>query len=120
MIRSALWSTLLLAVLAMPAAAECVYPTPPAVIPAGDSATYEEMIRARDLVLEFDEDIRTYTVCLQLDVRPILQDPSVSEARKEQLLVTIAELNDAAVDHAEYVVSSFNEQLRIFRERNAN
>jgi hypothetical protein len=122
MIRSLSRSILLLAalVLATPVAAECLYPTPPSVIPAGDSATYEEMLRARDLVHEFDEDIRTYTVCLQLDVRSILEDPSVSDARKEQLLVTIAELNDAAVDHAEYIVASFNEQLRIFRERNAN
>ncbi len=122
MIRSASQAILLLAMLSVAgtASAECIYPTPPAVIPAGDSATYEEMLRARDLVLEFDEDIRTYTVCLQLDARAILEDPAVSEERKAQVRATLAELNDAAVGHAEFIVGSFNEQLRIFRERNAN
>lgn len=111
---------LALAFTAAPAAASCMYPLAPAFIPAGETATYEEMVEAHQMVKEFDEDVRTYTRCLELDARTILEDPTVSEARKQELRNTLADLNDAAVEHAELVVAAFNIQLRIFRERNAN
>lgn len=99
------------------ASANCIYPQIPATIPDGATATYEEMVAAHQAVKDFDADIRTYNTCMELDVRRRIEDGSLDEASRAALLSQLAERNDAAVDHAEFVVGQFNEQLRKYRER---
>ena len=105
--------------LAAPAYAECVFPEPPATIPDGATATYEEMVEAHKLVRTFDEDVRTFTTCFELEIKALLADPSVDEPTKNDLRELIVLRNNTAIEEVEFVVGSFNEQLRIFRERDA-
>lgn len=97
--------------------AECVYPHVPTAIPDGATASYEDMVAAHQAVKDFDADIRTYNTCMELDVKRRLEDGNLDEASRAILANQLAERNDAAVDHAEFVVSQFNEQLRIYRAR---
>lgn len=106
--------------LAAPAAADCFYPAAPTTLPDGATASHEQMVEAHRLVREFDADIRAYTVCVELDARRLLDDPAVAEEQKTRIRTAHAELNNRAMDHVERVVTAFNEQLRLYRERNAN
>ncbi len=99
------------------ASANCIYPQVPTTVPDGATASYEDMVAAHQAIKAFDADIRTYNTCLELDVKRRLEDGNLDEAAKKTLINQLAERNDAAVDHAEFVVSQFNEQLRIYRER---
>jgi predicted outer membrane protein len=100
------------------AEASCIYPNPPASIPDGTVATYDQMVAAHAAVREFDEDVRTFNVCFELEVKTLLEDPSVDDETKDDLRRLLVARIDAAVDEAEFVVEQFNEQLRIFRARN--
>jgi hypothetical protein len=99
------------------ARASCIYPQAPTTVPDGETATYEEMVEAHRIIVEFDTDIRHFTVCLEMEAERLMADPEMSVEQKEGLQLQLAQLNDAAVDHAEFVAEHFNEQLRIFRER---
>ena len=99
------------------ASADCVYPQVPTAIPDGATASYDDMVAAHQAVKDFDADIRTYNTCMELDVKRRLEDGNLDEGSKAILVNQLAERNDAAVDHAEFVVSQFNEQLRIYRAR---
>lgn len=99
------------------ASADCIYPQVPTTIPDGATATYEDMVAAHQAVKDFDADIRTYNTCMELDVKRRLETGNLDEASRAILVHQLAERNDAAVDHAEFVVAQFNEQLRIYRAR---
>jgi hypothetical protein len=120
MYRYPMLATALLALLwAASAEAGCVYPEPPDWIPDGATASYDEMVEAHAPVREFDEDVRTFSVCLELEVKTLLEDPSIDDATKDDLRQLLVARIDAAVDEAEFVVDQFNQQLRIFRERDS-
>lgn len=99
------------------ASGECIYPEPPEMLPDGNTASYDEMVAAHGTVRAFDEDVRSFTVCLELEIKELLEDPTVDDETKEDLRVLLVRRVDAAVDEAEFVVGQFNEQLRIFRAR---
>jgi hypothetical protein len=101
------------------AKADCPYPEAPSTMPDGATATTEQMIDARNVVLAFDADVRAFTVCLELEARVRLEDPALSESARRNVAEQLVMRNDAAIDHAESVVARFNEQLRIYRERMA-
>jgi hypothetical protein len=114
-------SVLFVALLAMlttaSARAACIYPEAPTSVPNGATATYEEMANAHHVIVEFDTDIRHFTICLEMEAERLLKDPDLAEEVKRDLQQQLASINDIAVEHAEFVAGQFNEQLRIFRER---
>ena len=114
-----LFTTILALLCAAATYAECTPPEPPDSLPDGTTATYEEMVEAHGAVRTFDADIRTFIVCLELEIKTLLEDPSVDDATKDDLRTLLVGRTDAAVDEAEFVVAQFNEQLRLFRERDA-
>lgn len=118
MYRCLMFSMATLALLgAASAQAECIYPEPPEMIPDGATANYDEMVTAHGAVKAFDEDVRSFTVCLELEIKELLEDPTVDEETKNDLRELLVRRVDAAVDEAEFVANQFNQQLRIFRER---
>jgi hypothetical protein len=101
------------------AEASCVYPEPPASIPDGATAEYDQMLEAHRLVRAFDEDVRTFIICLELEVKTLLEDPTIDDDTKAGLRELLTLRIDAAIDEVEFVVDQFNQQLRLFRERDA-
>ncbi len=109
--------TLLAALGATTAMAACIYPRPPENIPDGATATYEQMVEAQKAIKQFDADISAYNACLDLELQSLVANPEIDEGRKQELRVMQAKKNNAAVDDVQAVVDRFNEQLRVFRER---
>jgi hypothetical protein len=99
------------------AEARCIPPEPPYALPDGATASHEAMVEAHAEVREFDADVRSFTVCLELEVKTLLEDPEVDAATKQDLRELLVQRIDAAIDEAEFVVEQFNEQLRLYRER---
>ena len=108
--------TLLAGLAAVQAQAACIYPRAPENIPDGSTATLEQMIEAQKAVKQFDADISAYNACLDMELQALLADPSLDEARRNELKVMHAKKNNAAVDDAQVVVDRFNEQRKAYME----
>ena len=112
-------AVLLLTGLAATAAqATCIYPRPPENLPDGATATYEEMVAAQTAVKQFDADIAAYNTCLAMELQALLASGAIDDARRAELEAMQVKKNNAAVDEAQVVADRFNEQLRVYKERN--
>ena len=112
-------AVLLLTGLAATAAqATCIYPRPPENLPDGATATYEEMVAAQTAVKQFDADIAAYNTCLAMELQALLASGAIDDARRAELEAMQVKKNNAAVDEAQAVADRFNEQLRVYKEKN--
>ena len=100
--------------------AACIYPRAPQHTPDGQSATRDEMVAAQALVKQFNEDITAYNACLDLEMQEAEKSGAYDENRLSELRAIQAKKNNAAVDEVTAVAETFNEQLRIFLEREKN
>lgn len=104
--------------LAVPfAQAACIYPRAPEHLPDGKTASYEEMIQAKQDVEKFNEDINSYNACLDMAMKALDESGLYEPARLEELRLMQAKKNNAAVDEVQSVADQFNEQLRAFKAR---
>jgi hypothetical protein len=124
----ALYSLALLAALAAGNAyAACTYPTAPTAIPDGNTATLEQMIAAQKAVKQFDQEINAYTSCLKLESDAAIakvdqgsDDAKKKEEQKTELARVQVQKHNAAVEEDEAIATRFNEQLKVFKAKNAN
>ena len=116
----ALFSLALVATLAAaPTYAACTYPKAPEKIPDGQSATLEEMLATQKLVKQFDTDIGAYQTCLEEEHNAALASAAgLSEEQKAERQKILAQKQNAAADDAQAVASRFNDQVKIYREKN--
>jgi len=119
--------TLLAALAAGNAYAACTYPTAPSDIPDGNNATLEQMVAAQKAVKQFDQDINAYTSCLKLESDAAIakvdqgaDDAKKKEEQKTELSRVQVQKHNAAVEADEALASRFNEQLKVFKAKNAN
>ncbi len=101
-----------------PVALACEYPER-ADIPNGHSATKDEMVAGQRGIKKFMADIEDYIACLDAedeeqgaDIEEL--DP-IAEAQRDEMLV---KKHNAAVDDMEKVAAAFNEEVRVYKERN--
>lgn len=90
----------------LPAYADCVLPPAPSKIPDGNTATQQEMITAMETLKEYNQDVETYTKCLEYEARQNHLSPS-----------DLARLHNTAVDTLQKVAAKFNEQVRTFKAK---
>jgi hypothetical protein len=102
---------------AFAAEASCIAPEPPRTLPDGSTATYDDMRDAHRMVREYNDDVRSFTLCLELELKELVADEQLEEGMKNDLRILYARRNDTAIDEIEYVAERFNEQLRIFKAR---
>ncbi len=104
----------------VPAQAACTYPSEPAVIPDGKTATLEQMVAAQKSVKEFDQAIVAYTSCLKLEHEAALANsPDISEGKKKGMEKVLAQKHDAAITADEALAARFNEQVKAYKAKNA-
>jgi hypothetical protein len=124
----ALYSLAVLAALAGGgnAYAACTYPTAPDALPDGNTATLEQMVAAQKQVKQFDQDIGAYTACLKLESDAALaqvdqgqNDAKKKEEQKKELEKMQVQKHNAAVEADEALAARFNEQLKVFKTKNA-
>ena len=99
------------------AQATCIYPRAPEHIPDGKTATYDEMVAGQQAVKQFDADVTAYNACLDMETLSFEQSGQFDANRLSELRAMQAKKNNAAVDEVQAVADRFNEQLRIFKDR---
>lgn len=117
-----LYSIALIAALAAGNAyAACTYPSPPAKLPDGATATRDEMLAGKKLVTEFDNAIGEYNTCLQKEaddaVAKLTGEDKEKEAKKAEIQKMADQKHNAAVEADEAVATRFNEQLRAYNQK---
>jgi hypothetical protein len=106
--------------------AACAYPDTPKKLPRGKTATLDEMMAAQKAVKEFDAAINEYVSCLQVESDAAVaqigarqSDPKKAEDEKNKLVRVLIKKQNAAIDADKALAARFNEQLKIFKARNA-
>jgi len=89
------------AVIALPASADCVAPTPPGDPPSGATATREQMVAAQAVIKTYDAAVAVFSDCVKKD----------GTGRQAQGA-------EDAVRSVEKLAAKFNAELRIFKQRN--
>jgi hypothetical protein len=116
--------TLALALGAAAAAhADCTYPRAPDKIPDGATASKDEMIAAKNDVARYNNEMNAYLDCIKLEIQAIPKDAKMSKddkAKADAQEKLLDQKNNAAVDELQAVATRFNEQLRIWKAKNAS
>ena len=118
----ALYSIALIGALAAGNAyAACTYPSPPAKLPDGATATRDEMLAGKKLVTEFDNAIGEYNTCLQKEadeaIGKLTGEDKEKEAKKAEIQKMTDQKHNAAVEADEQIATRFNEQLRAYNAK---
>jgi hypothetical protein len=109
---------------AVTAQADCTYPRAPDKIPDGATASKDEMVAAKNDVSRYNNEMNAYLDCIKLEIQAI-PNPKDSKMSKDDKAKADAQeklldqKNNAAVDELQQVASRFNEQLRIWKAKNA-
>jgi len=102
-----------------PLHAACTYPKAPEKIPDGRNATLEDMLATQKLVKQFDTDIGAYQTCLETEQNEALaKEANLTDAQKAERKKMLAQKQNAAADDAIAVAARFNDQVKIYREKN--
>lgn len=120
MTRLHLASLLLGTVLASAAHAqvECTYPRAPGSMPNGVTATEQEMLSGMQAVKEYNDAVSAYLACIETALNERLASPGEMSAEQlEQLKAIHGKRHNSAVDALEDHAARFNEQVKLFKER---
>ena len=116
--------TLVLALGAAAAAqADCTYPRAPDKIPDGATASKDEMIAAKNDVSRYNNEMNAYLDCIKLEIQAVPKDAKMSKddkAKADAQVKLLDQKNNAAVDELQSVATRFNEQLKIWKAKNAS
>ena len=108
--------------------ADCSYPTPPDHLPDGNTATLQEMMEAQKAVKEYDKAINAYVACIQLErndavsrLAPKAGEKPTGDQKKamEDLERVEVQKHNAAIDQLQSVADRFNEQVKVYKAKNA-
>ncbi|MCS6946394.1 MAG: hypothetical protein NZM12_02120 [Steroidobacteraceae bacterium] len=100
--------------------AACSYPKHNIKVPDGSTATFDEMKAAQNEVKAFDAAITAYSSCIEQEYNATIarEGANLSEERKKELERIMAQKINAAVKEAEELAGRFNEQVRVYKEKN--
>jgi hypothetical protein len=100
--------------------AECTYPKPPGNAPDGLTATQEEMVAGMQAVKDYNARVTEYLECLEKETQERIEaaGPTASPDQIEQIKAIHAKRHNAAVEELEAHAARFNEQVKVFKERN--
>jgi hypothetical protein len=99
--------------------AGCDYPSKPGKLPDGTSATKEEMLAAKKLVVDYTESMKSYLECLDAETTAKLAAmPTALEKDKAEYQSKQDQKHNAAVTEMTEVTDNFNVQLRAYKAKN--
>jgi hypothetical protein len=106
------------------AQATCSYPRSPDTPPDGATATKEQMITASQDFKRYNSEMNAYLDCLKLEMDSAPpKDPKKLTAEEKKAAddqqKMLVQKNNAAVDELQANVGRFNEQLKIYKAKNA-
>jgi hypothetical protein len=120
--KKALCVLILAAALPVTAWSACNYPRAPGKAPDGTSASRDQMVAGKKLVDEYQKLMNEYLVCLKSEHQEVMNGPgkdSMMAEQRQEAETRYTSKNDAAVDEMQQVADRFNEQLRVYKAKNA-
>ena len=107
------------ALVAGAAHADCPYPTPPAKLPDGATATLEEMLAAQKTVKAYQKAIDDYVACIDkaLDEAIAKGGDKLKPEQQADMQKVEHQKHNAAIDQEQAIADRFNEQVRVFKSR---
>jgi hypothetical protein len=102
--------------------ADCPYPTAPANLPDGRTATLEDMVAGQKAVKDYDAAIKSYVDCIdkELDTSIAKGGDQLKPQQKADMQHVEAQKHNAAIDQLQSVADRFNEQVKVFKQRSAD
>jgi hypothetical protein len=102
--------------------ADCPYPTAPASLPDGRTATLDEMVAGQKAVKDYDTAIKSYVDCIdkELDASIAKQGDQLKPQQKADMQKVEAQKHNAAIDQLQSVADRFNEQVKIYKQHAAD
>jgi hypothetical protein len=106
---------------AIPAMADCAYPSKPADPPSGTTATHDQMVAAKQTTTKYSDDMKIYLNCL--DAEADSQITALGANAKPEQVDPIKNKRDLKYSAAEQTmqkyVDSFNAELRAYKTAQA-
>ena len=104
--------------LSAPAVLACEYPSRPADLPDGTTASQDEMFVGVKAINAYQVAMQVYLECIDADdvVAVATLDDGDEEAKKKRTIMFNKKYN-AAVDEMNLIVEEFNAQIRIYKQR---
>jgi hypothetical protein len=117
--KALLTMTILGALGAAPAFADCPYPAAPTKIPDGATATLQEMLDGQKAVQAYDKAINEYVGCVDKEVNDNIAKAgdSLKPEQKADMQKVAMQKHNAAIDQEQSVADRFNEQVKVFKAR---
>ncbi len=115
---------LLLSSAALAADPNCTYPSAPAPVPDGATATKDQMVAAKNDTARYNTEMNVYLDCLKAASDKLTPaDPSKLSAEQkkkyDEQKKALDLKNNAAVDELQVVVGKFNDQLKAYKAAHA-
>jgi hypothetical protein len=107
--------------IASPVFAACTEPSGPASVPDGNTATLKDMLATQQAIAAYNTATNSYIDCLKKehDAAIAAAGTDISAKQKDQLDKDEATKQNRAVDQLNSVAGKFNEQVRVFKAKNA-
>ena len=103
-----------------PVAFACDYPKR-AKIPDGATASTEQMLAGQKSVKAYMAAMDEYLVCIDMEDKEVMESSdSASDKELARRKVTTDKKYNAAVDEMELIAAQFNEEVRAYKEAQAN
>jgi hypothetical protein len=117
--KALLAMTILGALSAAPAFADCPYPAAPTKIPDGATATLQEMLDGQKALQAYDKAINEYVACIdkELSDKITKAGDSLKPEQKSDMEKVEMQKHNAAIDQEQSVADRFNEQVKVFKAR---
>ena len=101
--------------------ADCPYPSPPEKIPDGNTASLDDMVAAKKAVTDYDAAIGTYLDCIKQEHQDAVAKAGdkLTDKQKADLEHMETPRHNAAVAQLQSVADRVNEQIRVYKAKNA-
>lgn len=101
--------------------ADCPYPPPPDKFPDGNAASLDDMVAAKKAVTAYDAAIGSYLDCIKQEHQDAVAKAGdkLTNKQKEDLEHIETQRHNAAVAQLQSVADRMNEQIRVYKAKNA-
>lgn len=113
--------TLLAAVVAAPAFADCTVPTISITVPDGATATMEQMLAAQHAIRDSDAAVQKYADCLKAeqDAKIAAGGDSMKDEDKVKISADYVQRQNAVADKLQKIADQFNVEVRAYKAKAA-
>ena len=113
--------TLLTAVFAAPAFADCTAPTIAIKVPEGSKATIEEMLAAKHAISDTDAAVQKFADCLKAeqDAKIAAGGDKLKDEDKVKISAEYVNRQNAVADQLQKIADQFNVEVRAYKAKTA-